>query len=150
MTTLQCCHHFGTAMKARGRGGLLLVNSGACYGGSTFMATYAASKAFDLAFAEGLWAELQAFGIDVLSLVLGQTDTPAFRVLLAEKGLPVPEGLASPVEVADWGLAKLPCGPIQNWGLEETDTGYAPMSAAARRQRVLAVAEASKRVFGED
>lgn len=149
MTTLRCCHHFAGPMRARGRGGLLLVNSGACYGGSTFMATYSASKAFDFAFAEGLWAELRPHGVDVLSLVLGQTDTPAFRALLAEKGLPVPQGIASPIDVAEVGLAKLPHGPIQNWGADENETGFAPMSAADRRKRVLAVAEMSKRVFGE-
>src|SRR5579871_6341120 len=34
ITTLTCCHHFGKLMRARGKGGLLLVNSGACYGGA--------------------------------------------------------------------------------------------------------------------
>ena len=35
LVTRQCCHHFAGAMKARGKGGLLLVNSGACYGGAS-------------------------------------------------------------------------------------------------------------------
>src|SRR3546814_1960057 len=38
VTTMQCCHHFANAMRARGHGGLLLVNSGACYGGASSMA----------------------------------------------------------------------------------------------------------------
>jgi short-subunit dehydrogenase len=149
LTTLQCCHHFAGPMKARGRGGLLLVNSGACYGGASFMTTYAASKAFELTFAEGLWAELQPHGVDVLSLVLGQTDTPAYRALLAEKGKPVPDGIASPVEVAEVGLAKLPHGPIHNWGLDENEAFYGAASATARRARVLAIGQASQHVFGE-
>jgi len=135
-------------MKQRGRGGLLLVNSGACYGGGSFLATYSASKAFQLCFGEALWAELRPHGIDVLNLILGQTDTPAFRALLAEKGMPVPEGIASPEDVARIGLERLSHGPVHNWGLEEDVTGYAPNSAAARRDRVLLVDRMSRHIFG--
>jgi short-subunit dehydrogenase len=148
-TTLRCCHHFAGLMKRRGRGGLLLVNSGACYGGGSFMAAYAASKAFVLCFGETLWAELRPHGIDVLNLVLGPTDTPAFRKLLAEKGLPVPDGIASPEDVARIGLERLPHGPVHNWGLADDVAGYAPSSAVARRERVLTVDRMSRRVFGE-
>ena len=148
-TLMQCCHHFGRRMEARGSGGLLLVNSGACYGGASFMAAYAASKAFMLCFGEALWAELQPAGVDVLTLVLGQTDTPAFRQLLADKGLPVPERIASPDEVAALGLERLPHGPVHNWGLPDDVVGYAPNSAAQRREQVRVVDRASRAVFGE-
>lgn len=148
ITTLSCSHHFGRLMRARGRGGLLLVNSGACYGGASFMAAYSASKAFALNFGESLWAELRPHGVDVLNLVLGRTDTPAFRALLAEKGLPVPPGLASPEEVAEIGLARLTQGPVHNWGLEDDVAGYAPSSAAARRSRILAIDVATQKIYG--
>jgi short-subunit dehydrogenase len=149
VTTMQCCHHFAGRMKERGRGGLLLVNSGECYGGGSFLAAYSASKAFLLCFGEALWAELRPHGIDVLNLILGMTDTPAFRALLAEKGLPVPDGIASPQDVARIGLERLPHGPVHNWGLEDDAAGYAPNSAAARRERILMVDSMSKRVFGD-
>jgi short-subunit dehydrogenase len=149
MTTLKCCHQFAAPMKARGRGGLLLVNSGACYGGASFMATYSASKAFELAFAEGLWAELHEAGVDVLSLVLGQTDTPAYRALLAEKGMPLPTNWASPVEVAEVGLAQLPDGPVYNWGQTNDVAGYAGSSPDARRARILMIGQHSKSTFGD-
>ena len=149
ITTMSCCHHFGKLMRARRKGGLLLVNSGACYGGATFMATYSASKAFVLNFGEGLWAELRPHGVDVLNMVLGRTDTPAFRALLAEKGLPVPPGLASPDEVAEIGLARLPQGPIHNWGLADDVAGYAPSAASVRRARILAIDASTKQVFGD-
>ncbi|HSW11864.1 MAG TPA: SDR family NAD(P)-dependent oxidoreductase [Solimonas sp.] len=148
LTMMRCCHHFGGAMRARGRGGLLLVNSGACYGGASFMGPYSAGKAFTLCFGEALWAELRPHGVDVLNLVLGQTDTPAFRQLLADKGLPVPANIASPDEVAKLGLERLPQGPVHNWGLPDDVAGYAPSSAATRRERVLMVDRMSKAVFG--
>jgi short-subunit dehydrogenase len=149
MSVVQCCHHFAGPMRARGRGGLLLLNSAAAYGGGSFLATYSASKAFELCFAEGLWAELKAHGVDVLTLIMGATDTPELRRLLSEKGLPVPTGAASAAEVARQGLGQLKNGPIQNWGLPEDEQGFAPLSAAARRARVVGMDQASRAFFGE-
>jgi short-subunit dehydrogenase len=148
LTMMQCCHRFAGPMKARGRGGILLVNSGSCYGGASYMAAYSATKAFTLCFGEGLWAELRTHGVDVLNLVLGRTDTPELRRFLAEKGLPVPEGLASPAAVAAVGLERLPHGPIHNWGLEDSAAGYAGLSAAARRERVVATERATHQILG--
>jgi uncharacterized protein len=150
ITTMQCCHHFGGAMRSRGRGGLLLVNSGACYSGASFMAAYSASKAFTLGFGEALWAELRPHGVDVLNLVLGRTDTPAFRKLLAEKGLPFPADIASADDVARVGLERLSQGPVHNWGVADDAAGFAPSSAAARRERILMIDKVSKQVFGSD
>ncbi len=147
ITAMKCCHHFGGLMRARRKGGLLLVNSGACYGGGSFMATYAASKAFMLCFAEGLWMELRRHNVDVLTLVLGRTDTPEFRRMLASKGAPVPDNLASPEKVAEVGLARLPHGPIRNFGQEDDVAGMAPTSPDARRARIEYIDRASRGVF---
>ncbi len=148
MTSLRCCHHFGRLMRARGRGGILLVGSGACYGSAPNLAVYSGAKAFDLCFAEGLWAELQPSGVDVLYLALNKTDTPALRALLAEKGLPVPADLAAPADVARDGLARLPYGPVHNWGQADDEAKFGAASAAQRRARVEMIAQASKAVFG--
>lgn len=136
MTVMCLSHLFAGPMRERGRGGLLLVGSGACYAGAGYMAAYAGSKAFTLCFAEGLWAELRSDGVDVLHLVLGQTDTPAFRASLAQRNAPVPEGLARPEDVARVGLKRLPHGPLHNWGQADDQAGMSPESAAQRRQRV--------------
>jgi short-subunit dehydrogenase len=148
MTLLRLCHHFATGMRERGHGGLLLMNSGACYGGASSLAAYSAGKAFMLCFAESLWSELGPHGVDVLTMVLGQTDTPALRALLAEKGLPVPDGLADPDAVAEVALDRLSHGPVHNWGQADDVAGYALTSAADRRQRVQLVTEASRRILG--
>ncbi|WP_317928991.1 SDR family NAD(P)-dependent oxidoreductase [Halioxenophilus sp. WMMB6] len=145
-----CCHHLGGLMRERKRGGIILVGSGACYGGSSFMAVYSGTKAFDLCFGEGLWTELRPYGVDVLNLILGQTDTPAFRETLAKMGQPVPENLAAPEDVARVGLQRLPHGPVHNWGLEDDAAGYAPSSAAARRSRIEAIDRATKAIFGDN
>lgn len=148
-TMLRCCHHFTAPMRQRGRGGVLLVGSGSCYGGGSFMAAYSANKAFDLCFGESLWAELRAYNVDVLYMALGTTDTPALRALLDKNGLPPPAGLASPDEVAAVGLAQLPFGPVYNWGQADDAVGFAPTSASARRARILLVDKAASRIFGK-
>lgn len=150
ITLVRCCHYFGGKMRDRKRGGILLVGSGSCYGGASFMAIYSGTKAFDLSFGEGLWAELRPHGVDVLNLILGRTDTPALREVLALKGLPVPPGLASPEEVAAVGLERLPHGPIHNWGQKDDEAGLSPSSAAARRARILMIDESTKDIFGKD
>jgi short-subunit dehydrogenase len=139
MTVMRSCHHFAKPMVARRRGGIMIVGSGACYGGIAGISVYCATKAFDLCFGEGLWAELKPHGVDVLGLILGRTDTPAHRELLERKGIPIPTDLASPDDVARAGLERLPHGPIHNWALADAEAGYAVSSAAARRQRVATI-----------
>lgn len=70
---------FAPAMRDRGRGGIVLVASLACIAGAATLAVYSAVKAFQHNFAEGLWAELREFGVDVCCTPLGATYTPALQ-----------------------------------------------------------------------
>ena len=146
-SAMRMSHLFGKPMRDRGRGGIILVGSGACYGGATGMAVYAGTKAFDLCFGEGLWAELRPHGVHVLNLILGRTNTPMFRAFMAKRGLSVGEGAAEPDDVAKLGLERLPHGPVQNWGAADDQPGFAPISAAARRERILKIETASNNLF---
>jgi short-subunit dehydrogenase len=148
-TTMRLAHHFGQAMRLRKRGGMILVGSGACYGGLNGIAVYCASKAFVLNLAEGLWAELRHHGVDVLNLILGRTDTPAHRRLMERNGQPIPEGMALPDDVARIGLEQLPHGPIYNWGQANDLVGYAPNSPDARRARIVAIEKMSAAYAGK-
>jgi short-subunit dehydrogenase len=136
MTTVQSCHHFGKLMLERGRGGLLVMNSDACYGGGSRLALHSACKAFQLTLCESLWSEFRPYGVDVLTMVLGPTDTPAYHRLQARKGMPSSPDLAPPDEVARTALARLAQGPLHHFGLRDVDKGTLPDSAAARRDRV--------------
>lgn len=71
-------HELGRAMRDRGRGGILLMSSMAGLQGSALLAHYAATRAYNLALAEGLWAELRPHGVDVLACCAGATRTPGF------------------------------------------------------------------------
>jgi short-subunit dehydrogenase len=110
-----------------------LVTSGAAWVGGSHLAVYGASKAFDLLLAESLWAELRPQGIDVLGMVLGQTDTPAYRRVL--KGREV-EGMADPDDVARDMLDNLSEGPT-------FPPGPSPLGQMPRRQAVELMTEHS-------
>ncbi len=139
---LQMCHHFGGAMVARGRGGIVLVSSGAGLVGAPNMVAYGATKAFDIVMAEGLWAELQGTGVDVLSLVLGATDTPAFRRMLVKRGVlaniddetQLP-GVATVDDVVAEAIANLANGPTWFAG-EQVREGAQRLSALPRGDAV--------------
>lgn len=140
LTTMRNCHHFGQGMRARGRGGMILVGSGACYGGLHGMGIYCGVKAFDLCFGEGLWAEMRHHNVDVLNLILGRTDTPAHRrIAEANGGAFNPEGMADSDDVARIGLEQLPHGPVYNWGQPNDIAGMAPNSPDQRRARIEAI-----------
>ena len=142
LTTMRNCHHFGQAMRARGRGGIILVGSGSCYGGLHGIGVYCGVKAFDLCFGEGLWAEMRYHNVDVLNLILGRTDTPAHRRISKANSRPFhAEGMASSADVARIGLEQLPHGPTFNWGQTNDIAGFAPNSPDDRRARILKIEE---------
>src|SRR5262249_27146823 len=68
-------HHFGRLMRDRRRGGMIFVASILALAGVPAMSNYAATKAFDLVFAEGLARELRRDGVSVLALCPGATRT---------------------------------------------------------------------------
>ena len=143
MTVMRALHAFGAPMRERRRGGLMVVGSGACYGGLPGIGVYAATKAFDLVLCEALWAELEPFGVDVLSYVIGRTDTPAHRELMEARGMPIPGDLAASDDVARLGLERLPFGPVCNWGEADDEAIMSATSAAQRRERVRTIAAVS-------
>jgi uncharacterized protein len=68
-----------TQMIERKQGGIVLMSSLAGTQGSPKIATYAASKAFNAIFAEGIWKELKKHGIDVIASCAGAINTPGYK-----------------------------------------------------------------------
>ncbi len=66
------------ALRARGRGGVILMSSLSGLQGSPRIASYAASKAFNTTLGEGLWGELRGDGVDVLVSCAGAIRTPGY------------------------------------------------------------------------
>lgn len=78
-TPLLLAHHYGAAMVRRGRGGMVFMASLSASLGTARVVQYAATKAWNRVFAEGLWYEWRRQGVDALACVSGTVDTPGMR-----------------------------------------------------------------------
>ena len=72
-------------MVARKRGDILILASTASFQAVPYISTYAATKAFDLLFAEGLAEEMKPYGIRVCALCPGSTESEFHTVSGQEK-----------------------------------------------------------------
>jgi uncharacterized protein len=146
-TVVDAVYAFAPAMKARGRGGIVLMSSGAALGGQPRLAMYSGTKAFELNFGESLWIELRKSGVDVLTVAAPAMDTPVLREALAARNLQ-PQGVYDPKEVVKIALEHLPAGPTYVFPLGPHQNADALNEE--RRSRLLAVAEITKAFFGAD
>jgi short-subunit dehydrogenase len=78
LSPLKLIYLFASQMISRGRGGIVLMSSLSAFQGSAYISTYAATKAFNIVLAEGLWEELRERGVDVLVCVSGAVKTPNY------------------------------------------------------------------------
>lgn len=147
LTVLDACYDVGSRLIARGRGGVILVTSGAAWCGGASIAAYGGTKAFDLVLAEALWAEWRPHGVDVLSLVLGATDTPSLRRLLAQTGGSLGE-LAQPDDVVRDALDHVGDGPTWICGMPDP-LGGSPFGALSRREAVKLMSQGSAAVHSD-
>ena len=75
---LTLAYHFGQKMIERKRGGIILMTSLSGMQGAPWLATYGATKAFNIVLAEGLSYEVKAKGVDVLACCAGAIETPNY------------------------------------------------------------------------
>lgn len=73
-------HRYLAGMVERGRGDIMIVASTAAFQPVPYISCYAATKGFDLLFAEGLAEEVRQYGVRVLALCPGPTDTEFMSV----------------------------------------------------------------------
>jgi uncharacterized protein len=99
---------FLPAMIARHRGDILILASTASFQAVPYISTYAASKAFDLFFAEGLAEEMKPYGIRVCALCPGSTESE-FHVLAGQEQF-ASKNMETAEKVARTGLAALASG----------------------------------------
>ena len=78
LTPLKLVYLFAKQMMVRGCGGIVLMSSLSAFQGSAYISTYAATKAFNIVLAEGLWEEWREHGVDVLVCISGAVKTPNY------------------------------------------------------------------------
>jgi len=109
-TSFALAYSFAKPMRARKRGGVILLSSNSAILSSPLMANYSATKAYTLALASALWEELRHDGVDVLALVPGMTDTPAFNA--QRPNARAKSFIKTPEAVVEGALANLGNGPV--------------------------------------
>lgn len=101
-------HLFLPGMIARRSGDILILASAAAFQPVPYITTYAATKAFDLYFAEGLAEEVRQYGVRVCALCPGSTETEFFKV--AGQRNHTRRSPEAPEKVARVGLKALAAG----------------------------------------
>ncbi|HEX8845353.1 MAG TPA: SDR family oxidoreductase [Pyrinomonadaceae bacterium] len=128
-------HYFLKPMRERKRGTIINVASTAAFQGVPYMAVYAATKAFVLSFSEALWDENRAFGVHVMALCPGVTETNFFAAAQTDK--PPLRRAQTPEQVVDTALGGLKRGKshiISGWTnyLTTESERLVPRSVVAR------------------
>ncbi|WP_404476539.1 SDR family NAD(P)-dependent oxidoreductase [Novosphingobium sp. BL-52-GroH] len=139
---LEASHGFGNRFLARGKGGIVVMSSGAGLGGQPWLVMYSATKAFELNFVESLWAELDGQNVDVIGVAAPIMDTPTLRK--ATEGLGMDYSMAyDPADVCALALASLGKEPLVLVP-DGPDEAKIPQIQAERKTRLLALAEWGK------
>src|SRR5687767_5734918 len=113
---VEMTHRFLQPMRARKSGAIINVASTAGFQPVPYMATYAATKAFVLSFSESLWAENREYGIEVLALCPGVTETGFFQASRMEKPpARTTQTAEEVVEVALHGLRRRKSSIVSGW-----------------------------------
>ncbi|HTN53729.1 MAG TPA: SDR family NAD(P)-dependent oxidoreductase [Anaeromyxobacter sp.] len=141
---LVLAHRLGGAMARRGRGGIVLMTSLAGGQGNPLLASYAASKAFNLVLAEGLWAELRAGGVDVVACRAGATRTPGYEASRPRAKVPLME----PEPVVEAALSALGRGPAVVAGGLNKLAAFAFSRLLPRRAAIRIMERATRRLYG--
>jgi len=117
-------HLYLPGMVARGSGDILILASTAAFQAVPYITTYAATKSFDLQFAEGLAEEVRHHGIRVCALCPGSTESEFLEVAGQRRHTRRPRETAE--KVARVGLRALAAGKssvisgFKNWLGAET------------------------------
>lgn len=102
---VEMSYRFLQPMRERKSGAIINVASTAGFQPVPYMATYAATKAFVLSFSEALWEENRAYGIEVLALCPGVTETAFFTASHIQK--PPARTIETPEQVVETALRGL-------------------------------------------
>jgi uncharacterized protein len=122
---VELTHRFLEPMRQRKSGSIINVASTAGFQAVPFMATYAATKAFVLSFTEALWEENRTYGIKVMALCPGVTETGFFKASKMQK--PPARTSQTPEQVVETALRGFKRGKSSvisgwtNWIMVETE-----------------------------
>jgi short-subunit dehydrogenase len=148
-TPLKLIHCFGERMVRRGCGGILLMSSLSAFQGSAYISTYAATKAFNIVLAEGLWEEWRARGVDVLVCVSGAVRTPSYLASEPARTGGLGDRTMSPEQVVREALEALGKGPYVIPGRVNRLASFVMRHLLPRRAAVRLMGRVLRRMYLE-
>jgi len=137
-------YRFLAPMRERKQGAIINVASTAGFQPVPFMAVYAATKSFVLNFSEALWEENRPYGVTVMALCPGVTETNFFEAAHGHK--PPARVAQTPEEVVDAalrGLAHRRSHVVSGW------TNYLMIEAERLAPRSLITRMAGRMMRGQ-
>lgn len=105
-------HRYLEPMRRRGKGTIINISSTAGFQPIPFMATYAATKTFVTAFSEAIAEENQPFGVEVIAVCPGSTETPFFETGKVGREFAA-KGMETPEQVVDTALRAIGSGNVR-------------------------------------
>jgi len=139
---MQLAHGFIPRLRKRGKGGIIFTSSIEALMGCPYSTAYSASKALVNALGEGLWAELQPEGIDVLTLCPGATESEAAGL----QGIDITklQNVMPAREVARLALDHIDDGPVY-FSSDYYRANFEKLLGLPRRHALRAMAKGMKR-----
>ena len=148
-TPLKLIHLFAGQMLLRGCGGIVLMSSLSAFQGSAYISAYAATKAFNIVLAEGLWEEWRAQGVDVLVCVSGAVRTPNYLASEPERTGGLGDMTMAPEQVAREALDSLGKGPYVIPGRMNRMSSFVMRHLLPRRMTVKFMGRILRRMYVE-
>lgn len=145
-TLIDAANGFGKGLLARGKGGIIVMASGAGLGGQPNLVLYSATKAFEINFAESLWAEYHERGIDVIGIAAPIMLTPTLLRMVPE-GFDVSD-VYDPADVTHNALAGLLAGEPLQIVPDGPGQEKQPQVQADRKTRLVGFVEFNKMFTG--
>ncbi len=144
---LRLTHHLARHMVQRRRGGIVLMSSLSGFQGFPYIATYAATKAFNIVLAEALWDELRDCGVDVLACCAGATMTPGYAANQPERLPWLAPRVLSPDEVVSEALKALGRKPSIIPGTGNRFARFVTNHLMSRRKAVRMMGQAGRELY---
>ena len=149
-TQLLFTHHFGSKMKKRGKGGIIILSSLAGFQGTAMVAHYAATKAYNRVLAEGLWDEFRLLGVDVLSACAGATATPNYLNSKPRKLNPMAPPVMSAEEVVEESLLTIGKRPVHITGKWNRLASFIMHRLFSRKKAISTFGRSTRDMYAED
>jgi len=147
ITPLNLVKIFGDMMVKRRRGAIVLMTSIAGFQGSGFLASYAATKAFNRVLAESLWYEWKEKGVDVMACCAGATSTKNYLLTNPGKSGFLAPRVTTPDEVVAECFKKLGKRPSFIAGRGNRIAGFFMQRIMPREMAITIMGDTTRKIY---